>query len=217
MNYGTKVTLLGKTFLTEPGGYSTILEEASDDYIESVSEAEALVEYAGRLCWNSEDKLGETKDRVQKWIGVGHESLLEHASMTFLIEGSRVFTHQLVRHRIASYSQRSQRFVKETEVSVIIPPQVGEHPELGPESAKLMEAIWAFYKKQLSYGVKADQARYVLPNATRTQIATTMNFRELRHFIRLRTSKKASGEMREIADQIRGICKEEAPSVFEDL
>ena len=189
--------------------------------------SEEVIEYAGRLCWDTADKLGTTPDRIQKWIEVGHESVIEHASATFYIRASRALTHELVRHRLASYSQRSQRRVKESEPRYITPPELGatvanenNHVvDLGAHDifGKAMQDTWEAYRKLLSIGIKPEIARYVLPNACETQIVMTMNFRELRHFIKLRTSERALPEMRAVAGEIRRIMKEQAPKVFEDL
>jgi len=191
---------------------------------------ENLIEYAGRLCWDSTYKLGEIPDRIQKWVEVGHESVIEHASATFYIKASRVLTHELVRHRIASYSQRSQRYVKESEPKYIMPPEL-EHVHLQDPRYRdagiqasgtvwfdvVMDMAWEAYRTLLEAGVKPEIARYVLPNACETQIVMTMNLRELRHFIKLRTSKRALPEMREVAGKIRDMCIEIAPQVFGDL
>lgn len=192
------------------------------------SPPEELIEYAGRLCWDTTDKLGKNPKRIQEWIEVGHESVIEHASASFYVRASRAFTHELVRHRIASYSQRSQRYVKESEPRYIIPQEISEVPEKKTEQNEhrqnayniFIEAMlkaWEAYQNLLNLGIKAEIARYVLPNACETRIVMTMNFRELRHFIKLRTSNRALPEMRAIAGEIRRIMKEQAPKVFEDL
>lgn len=188
------------------------------------SKAEELIEYAGRLCWDTTDKVGSTPGRIRKWLEVGHESVIEHASATFYIRASRVFTHELVRHRTASYSQRSQRYVNESEPKYITPPELFTYTyeKTGDGVADsrfiaLMERCWTLYGEYLKEGIPKEIARYVLPNACETQIVVTMNFRELRHFIRLRTSKRALPEMREVANKVREICKEVAPEVFVDI
>jgi thymidylate synthase (FAD) len=182
---------------------------------EPANPSEEVIEYAGRLCWDTTDKLDTSPDRIQKWIKAGHESVIEHASATFYIRASRALTHELVRHRLASYSQRSQRYVKENEPRYIAPPELGAGARNIFEKA--MEDAWEAYRKLLSTGIKPEIARYVLPNACETQIVMTMNFRELRHFIKQRTSKRALPEMRAVAGEISRIMKEQAPKVFEDL
>ncbi|MEA3253676.1 MAG: FAD-dependent thymidylate synthase [Chloroflexota bacterium] len=180
-------------------------------------EAERLIETAGRLCWDTQDKTGTVPDRIQKWLGVGHESMVEHACATFYIRASRVLTHELVRHRLASYSQRSQRYVKETEPRYIEPPEIKSEQAAHSKFEEAMGNCWRAYNELLVEGVKPEIARYVLPNACETQIICTWNFREVRHIIKLRTSRRALPEIRVVADKIRTIMKEQAPQVFEDL
>lgn len=181
-------------------------------------EAEKLIEKAGRLCWDTQDKIGTVPDRIQKWMEVGHESMIEHACATFYIRASRVLTHELVRHRMASYSQRSQRYVKENEPRYIEPPEIKERGESAQEQfEQAMRVCWEGYRNLLAKGVKPEIARYVLPNACETQIICTWNFREIRHIIKLRTSKRALPEIRVVAGEISRIAKEVAPQVFRDL
>jgi len=187
-------------------------------------DSENLVERAGRICYASEDKLGTSERWLQSRIREGHESLIEHASATFYIRASRVLTHELVRHRLGSYSQRSQRYVKELETSYIMPPEILEKERVtasGEEAAGIfkeaMSSAWESYRALLEAGVKAEIARYVLPNACATEIVCTWNFRELRHIIRLRTSPAALPEIRAVASRIKEIMKAQAPKVFQDL
>ena len=180
-------------------------------------DAEKLIEMAGRLCWNTQDKTGMVPDRIQSWIGIGHESMIEHACATFFIRASRVLTHELVRHRLASYSQRSQRYVKETEPSYIEPPTIKDNELAHRQFETAMTSCWQTYMDLLAEGIKPEIARYVLPNACETQIICTWNFREIRHIIKLRTSKRALPEFRAVAEEIRRIMNEMAPQVFQDL
>lgn len=208
--YDIEVRLLAVTGLREPLISPTETTRTPD--------FEQLIEYAGRLCWNTTDKLGKNPRRIQEWVEAGHESVIEHASATFYIRASRVLTHELVRHRLASYSQRSQRHVKETEPRYIMPAELSAAERNCQDTFhKAMQDTWLAYQKLLNLGVKPEIARYVLPNACETQIVMTMNFRELRHFIKLRTSERALPEMRAVAGEIRRIMKEQAPRVFEDL
>ncbi len=180
-------------------------------------DAERLIESAGRLCWNTQDKTGTVPDRIQKWLDIGHESMIEHASASFLIRGSRAMTHELVRHRLASYSQRSQRYVRENEPSYLVPPEVESSAEATLVFSHAMEAAWQAYSSLLKAGLKPEIARYVLPNACYTDIVCTWNFRELRHIIKLRTSPRSLPEIRAVAGALRDIMKTEAPQVFADL
>lgn len=211
-NYDVEVRLLAITGL--------VSEMPRNPGAKKKPDCEEIIEYSGRLCWDTIDKLGTNPDRIQEWIRIGHESVIEHSSATFLVKASRVLTHELVRHRLASYSQRSQRYVKESKPKYIMPPEVRVQSEnsCGMEVfEEAMKSCWIAYNQLLSLGVKREIARYVLPNACETQIVMTMNFRELRHFIKLRTSKRALPEMRAVACEIKRIIKEKAPSVFSDL
>lgn len=223
-DYGTEVKLLALSAPIKDYGPKPLFPDRVED-------SEDLIEYAGRLCYNLEDKVGTNPSWIQSRIKDGHESILEHASATFYIRASRVLTHELVRHRIASYSQRSQRYVKESKPRYITPSELLEAQLEGSMTGLLdpgwvkasevfrvaMEYAWAVYRDLLKAGVPREIARYVLPNACETQIVMTMNFRELRHFIKLRTAKRALPEMREVAGKVRDICKEIAPKVFGDL
>ena len=182
-------------------------------------ESEMLIEKAGRLCYASGDKLGTVENWISSRIKQGHESLIEHASATFYIKASRVLTHELVRHRLASYSQRSQRYVKEVKPDYIIPPEIiaASDPVIDPVFENAMSFAWESYRRLLEAGVKPEIARYVLPNACVTEIICTWNFREIRHIIKIRTSPAALPEMREVAGRIASIMKEQAPAVFTDL
>jgi thymidylate synthase (FAD) len=180
--------------------------------------SENLVESAGRLCYATGEKTGTVASWLQSRIKQGHESLIEHASATFYIKSSRALTHELVRHRIGSYSQRSQRYVKETKADYITPPEIFE--KNGPEAEiyqLAMKNAWEAYAKLLDAGVKAEIARYVLPNACATEIICTWNFREIRHIIKMRTSPAALSEIRQVAAIIKQIMQEKAPAVFGDL
>lgn len=180
---------------------------------------ENLVEQAGRLCYASGDKTGTNDKWLQTRIKQGHESLIEHASATFYVKASRALTHELVRHRIASYSQRSQRYVKESLPDYITPPELatGIEQKAAEIFEQAMSSAWQSYRALLEAGVKAEIARYVLPNACSTEIICTWNFREIRHIIKLRTSPAALPEMRDVAEMIKSIMKTEAPGVFGDL
>lgn len=224
MDYDTEVRLLAYTEVAD----DTLYDQCSQINLDTTI---GLIEFAGRLCYDAQEKLGQTPDWIQKRIREGHESLIEHASATFHITASRVLTHELVTYRIASYSQRSQQYVKETEPQYITPPELAkvrvpdkdsDHPLAGSMEGghfyrMVMERAWQAYKQLLAAGVKPEIARYVLPNACETQIVMTMNFRELRHFIKLRASPLALPEMQEVANKIRAICQERWPAVFGDL
>jgi len=155
--------------------------------------------------------LGET-------IRKGHHSVIEHASFTFSVSGvSRALTHQLVRHRIASYSQQSQRFVKLEEPTFVIPPSIREDSKSLREYNKFMENAWNLYGSLLERKIPKEDARFVLPNATTTNITITMNARELIHFFKLRCSTDAQWEIRGMAWKMFEKVKKVAPIIFENV
>ena len=181
--------------------------------------SEYLLEQAGRICYASVEKLGTNEKWLQTRISQGHESLLEHAVATFYIKASRALTHELVRHRIASYSQRSQRYVKEINEDYIAPPELSSetNPDAGQLFQQAMLEAWKTYRQLLAKGIQPELARYVLPNACATEIICTWNFREIRHIIKLRSTQQALPEFQAVAEKIKGIMKLKAPNIFVDL
>lgn len=181
---------------------------------------------AARLCYApvGAAELMETMDeaairRVLKTvISSGHLSTLEHASYTFAIDGvSRAMTHQLVRHRMASYNQQSQRYVSySSEPNFIIPPEVEGNPELKGRYLDACNEAFAHYRALIDAGVKPEDARYLLPNAMETKIAVTMNVRELLHFFNLRCCNRAQWEIREVANRMLELARPTAPYIFLD-
>lgn len=177
---------------------------------------------AYRRCYSYEEEppmLGspDMKGFIRKMVKTGHESPLEHASMTWHITCSRACSHQLVRHRIASYSQQSQRYVKMDNVPVIIPNTFGD--DTSPALARfvnLVESIEWNYKRAIESGIPAEDARYLLPNCTATQIVVSMNFRTLLHFFAERCCSRAQWEIRDIAGQMLEVCKRDYPEIFEN-
>jgi len=173
-----------------------------------------LIEKAGRVCYQSESK-GNSAKFVQSIIKRGHESVIEHASATFCIICDRGITHEIVRHRLASYSQESTRFVKYDDITVIEPPGLSKEEQEAWNS--IMFISERTYAKLLK-NQKAQIARSVLPTCLKTQIVMTANFREWRHFLKLRMSKAAHPQIRVIASQIHKIFMDsDAAPVFEDI
>ena len=181
------------------------------------------VALAGRLCYSSvgveqlDDKmeLEDVDKLVNKLAGLGHYSTFEHASFTFAVEGvSRVLTHQLVRHRIASYSQQSQRYVAERNFEYIIPPSIEENDTARKKFICLMDGIKDIYNELCNLGIDKEDARYVLPNATETKIAITMNARALLNFFELRCCMRAQWEIRQLAEKMRAEVRQVAPVIF---
>lgn len=188
------------------------------------------IETAGRVCYKSENKITEHSgfNFVNKIIAKGHESVLEHFSISVRVICDRGVSHEIVRHRIASYSQESTRYCNyKGGVCFVIPPWVnidpGEYNHLVNEN--YAEAIWFFqcrsaeegYLKLLQEGWSPQQARSVLPNSLKTEIVMTMNLREWRHFFKLRCARAAHPQMREIAILMLARFAMDLPAVFEDL
>jgi len=148
-------------------------------------------------------------------MDLGHTSVIEHTCFTFAVSGvSRSLTHQLVRHRIASYSQQSQRYVNLTEPQFVVPPTIAADKEMAAAYEATMEMIWKQYNSLLRLGIPAEDARYVLPNATCTNILVTMNARELLHFFELRCCQHAQWEIRRLAELMLAEVKKVAPTIF---
>ncbi len=150
-------------------------------------------------------------------LKAGHHSAIEHAVYTFAIEGiSRACTHQLVRHRLASYNQQSQRYVKFTDnFEYITPPSIGDDAELNAVFGEAVKKAFQLYKQMLDRGIEAEDARYILPQAGETKIVVTMNARELLHFFTLRCCDRAQWEIRHLANEMLELAKETAPVLFE--
>ena len=153
---------------------------------------------------------------VRRCIRSGHMSVLEHVSFTFAISGvSRALSHQLVRHRIASYSQQSQRFVKAGELEYVCPPSLKDDTSV--ERAFFIEGLKnaEHAYRILLDSVPAEDARFILPSATATNIIMTMNCRELMHFLEERCCRKAQWEIHDLAWEMRDILDGTLPEVFE--
>lgn len=161
---------------------------------------------------------GAVRKVLKTIITSGHLSALEHASHTFAIDGvSRALTHQLVRHRLASYNQQSQRYVRyDREPAFVEPPAVAEDAAAHEIFASVTGAAFEAYKRLLDAGVPAEDARYLLPNAMETKIVVTMNVRELLHFFELRCCKRAQWEIRALALRMLELAEPTAPYIFLD-
>ena len=145
----------------------------------------------------------------------GHESVLEHAVFTFSIEGvSRALLAQLTRHRIASFSVQSQRYVDMENFRYVTPETIKADDDLLELYDDLMDSVRRFYHEAVRCGIPKEDARFVLPNATCTKLMMTMNARELRHFFSLRMCNRAQWEIRELADRMFRLCYAEAPELF---
>jgi thymidylate synthase (FAD) len=162
--------------------------------------------------------LERARQIIKRVTGYGHMSVIEHASFTFSIEDvSRAMTHQLVRHRLASYTQQSQRYVKyDTLKSYVTPPTIANNPDAQKIFEGALEHVSNVYNKLLEMGIPKEDARYILPNAAKTNIVVTMNARELRHFFNLRCCARSQWELREVAIEMLRQVKRVAPSLFEN-
>ncbi len=208
---------------------------------------ENLAATAAKLCYSSsgigELREGLDPEKTERFIdmivSIGHESVLEHVSFTFGIEGiSRACSHQLVRHRIASYSQKSQRYVDESGFEFITPPSIEELSEAKAEYDRVIASLTDSYEKiadmlceshkqrfiaegldEKAASSKArklanEDARFLLPNACETKIVVTMNVRSLFNFFRHRCCNRAQWEIRAVANEMLRLCLQEAPAIF---
>ena len=196
------------------------------ELLKHTNEPEKTCAIAGRLCYSDvgieelKEQLTQEKieDILKKIIKSGHLSVLEHASFSFGIEGvSRALLAQLTRHRIASFSVQSQRYVKFNKgVNFIIPPTIAKDENLSAKYNEFLKLSQQYYNEFLQAGIPAEDARYVLPNASATKIVLTMNARELRHFFALRCCNRAQWEIRDMACRMLKLAKEVVPVLFDD-
>ena len=188
-------------------------------------EAEKVVAMAAKICYAKDVSIKKLQKKINdndvsafitKLLESGHESPFEHISFTFGIEGiSRACSHQLVRHRMASFSQRSQRYCFEDGFNYIEPEGINENENEDKIFRDFMRHSKEVYSKLIDKGVKPEDARMVLPNACETKIIVTMNARELLHFFKLRCCKRAQKEIREVAFMMKNICRKVAPNIFQ--
>lgn len=200
-----------------------------------------IIEEAGRTCYKSEDKITAESARpfAEMILKRGHESVLEHASATVRFICDRGVSHEIVRHRLASYSQESTRYCdyEGGHVAFVIPPWCGSlvpgEASICTDDAALntlaetadQESFWLYamqqaednYKRHRAAGWKPEQARSVLPNSLKTEIVMTANLREWRHFFKLRTSAAAHPQMREVATPLLAEMAQRVPVLFDDL
>ncbi|GHT50017.1 flavin-dependent thymidylate synthase [Endomicrobiia bacterium] len=189
-------------------------------------EPEKICAIAARLCYSfaSIDEISEkfTKEKIKelldKVISSGHNSVLEHASFTFGVEGvSRSLLAQLTRHRIASFSVQSQRYVKfKYGVEFVVPETIKRDKNLLEKYNNFLKNTEKLYKEFLDADIPAEDARYILPNASATKIVITMNARELRHFFSLRSCNRAQWEIRDMACRMLSLVRREASLLFSD-
>lgn len=217
--------------------------------IQYTPEPEKTIAVAAKLCYSpsgvDEIEKGLDDEKIEKFInmlmGLGHQSPIEHINFTFAVEGvSRVLTHQLVRHRIASYSQQSQRYVKLDQFEYIIPPSIEEIPEAKEKFIQAMKEDQKTYDelvgilqekhmaklinegksekqaKRMAEKMAIEDSRYVFPNACETKIVFTMNARTLLNFFHHRCCQRAQWEIREMATSMLKLVREVAPAIFKN-
>jgi len=190
---------------------------AVTSYTDGLGGAEGLIEWAGRICYRSRAADREARIKfIQGRLQAGHESIIEHASASFEISGiSRACSHQLVRHRLASFSQESQRYVDMSKPEWVVPPTVSQ---AGPAVLAVWQGalrqVQSAYQALREKGVPKEDARFLLPNATATRMIMTANFREWLHIIRLRLSRQAQWEIREVAALVLLQLHNYYPAVF---
>lgn len=183
------------------------------------------IERIGRVCYKSEEKITESsaQEFIQRILKSGHESVIEHEAISVRVICDRGVSHEIVRHRIASYSQESTRYCNYSkdkfgnELTFIKPLFWNEEDEAYKIWYNEMLRVEEIYLKLISIGAKPQEARSVLPNSLKTEIVMTMNLREWRHFFKLRNSQKAHPQMQEVASMILAVFKNKIPVLFDDL
>ncbi|HIX77581.1 MAG TPA: FAD-dependent thymidylate synthase [Candidatus Fusicatenibacter merdavium] len=183
------------------------------------------IEKIGRVCYKSEDLI--TEDSAEKFVGNilkrGHESVIEHEKISVKMVCDRGVTHEIVRHRVASYSQESTRYCNYqkdkfgNELTFIKPVFWSEDSEEYAVWKNMMQQCEDQYMKLIDLGASPQEARSILPNSLKTEIVVTMNLREWRHFFRLRTAGAAHPQMREIACMVLEEFRRQIPVVFDEL
>lgn len=199
----------------------------SFEIMDSIDEKEIIrkLERFGRICYKSENQI--TDDSAEKFISTiiknGHESVIEHEKISVKIVCDRGVSHELVRHRIASYSQESTRYCNYykdkfgKELTLIKPVFWDENSNEYRIWKNMMKNIEKAYFDLIEAGASPQEARSILPNSLKTEIIVTMNLREWRHFFKLRTSERAHPQMREIACPLLDEFKKRVPIIFEDI
>ncbi|GHU52061.1 thymidylate synthase [Clostridia bacterium] len=181
------------------------------------------IEKAARVCYKSESSENSAENFVKKIINSGHESVIEHEKITVLLICDRGVTHELVRHRIASYSQESTRYCNYSHDKfggelTFIEPSFWEKESVSYKIwQKSCEQSEENYLKLLEEGATPQEARAILPNSLKTEIYVTMNLREWRHFFKLRTAPAAHPQMREITIPLLDELRKRLPVIFDNL
>lgn len=193
------------------------------ELLQITPDIEKHVEFCGRNCYQSFDNIKEESHKtfIKGIIMSGHTSVLEHGFASFFIKDvSRALMGQITRHRLSSFCIKSQRYVNEENFNYVTPPSIlesGENSIVLQEYVNLMDQAKETYEFLVNSGVKKEDARMVLPNATTTDIVMSANMREWRHIFNLRLHKSAQWEIREMCNQILAILIEKAPTIFYDF
>lgn len=187
-------------------------------------DAARVVAAAAKLCYSPSRAADlfagldaeRTRSFISRLSSAGHLSPFEHASFTFAVDGlSRVASHQLVRHRLASYSQQSQRYVTMREPRAVMPPSIASNDAARAEFERARDESFAAYERMIAAGVPKEDARSILPHGWETSLVLTMNARELHHFFALRLCRRAQWEIRALASRMLALVHEAAPELFE--
>lgn len=193
------------------------------ELIASTPDAARIVAAAAKICYSPAGAVdildGLDREKTVSFLKMlresGHLSPFEHISFTFAVEGiSRVATHQLVRHRLASYSQQSQRYVAMSGQTCIVPPSVMNNEKAYALFMKQIEDAWNCYRGLVDLGISKEDSRFILPHGTETRLVMTMNARELHHFFSLRLCRRAQWEIRELARKMLILARDAAPEIF---
>ncbi len=205
------------------GSMTDIIAKPSVELMAITPNAEQVIELACRTCYLSFHRYNppaSTEELIKKIIRKKHHSVLEHAMATFRIKGgSRTFTHELVRHRLMSPSQESQRYVeygKTRNFDVVLPPTI-EKSEFKDRYLEMTAQCERFYNEMVKADIPKEDARYILPGGTTSEIVISANFREYRHIFEVRCNPRAHWEIRNICLQMLEVMKREAPIVFDDF
>lgn len=225
------VDIVYPDYYKDEDGYGQLAGMGLEPY---ATDAECLVEFAGRACYQSFHKpnpaTAENADYIANIIAQGHESVLEHATVSFYLTGvSRALTHELIRHRHLSYSQMSQRFVDESEANIVMPPAISalyhegskEYETVVKSARKSLKKYTALVESLQNEGLPRKQAREaaraVLPNCLETRIVVSGNLRAWRDYLKKRISPHADAEIRIVSQMILAELYDVAPSVFKDF
>ncbi len=180
------------------------------------------IEECGRTCYQSQGKISKDDTSARRFaaniIRRGHESVLEHCSFTVRFIVDRAIANEIIRHRIASFSQESTRYVNYSdEGPTFVKPNFFKTKEDEQLWRDTMASLAQTYKTMIEHGMTPQEARCVLPNSLKTELIMTANIREWRHFLKLRTAPAAHPQMRQVACQLLDMCKEKIPVLFDDI